>query len=103
MHHSISDGWSMSVLVREMNTLYRAFLRGEPSPLPELPIQYADYAVWQRQWLQGKILEDQLTYWEAKLLDAPVMNLPFDGEWSKQRYSVGANKAITLPQHLSTR
>src|SRR5713226_5765065 len=66
MHHSISDGWSMSVLVREMNTLYRAFLRGEPSPLPELPIQYADYAVWQRQWVQGKILEKQLDYWEKQ-------------------------------------
>ena len=54
MHHIISDGWSMGILYRELSVLYEAFAKGEPSPLPELPIQYADFAVWQREWLQGK-------------------------------------------------
>ena len=54
MHHIVSDGWSMGVLYRELSVLYRAFTSGEPSPLAELPIQYADYAVWQREWLQGR-------------------------------------------------
>ena len=56
MHHIVSDGWSMGVLVQELSTLYGAFVRGEADPLPELEIQYADYAVWQRQWLEGEVL-----------------------------------------------
>ena len=63
MHHIISDGWSIGVLVREIAVLYSAFSRGKPSPLPELPIQYADFALWQREWLQGEVLESQLSYW----------------------------------------
>ena len=58
MHHIVSDGWSMGVLFREMAALYEAFSPGRPSPLPELPVQYADFAVWQRQWLQGEVLAD---------------------------------------------
>ena len=57
MHHIVSDGWSMGVLIRELTMLYDAYSRGETSPLPELPIQYADFAVWQREWLQGEELE----------------------------------------------
>ena len=56
MHHIVSDGWSMGVLSASWPTLYAAFARAEPSPLPELPVQYADYAVWQREWLQGEVL-----------------------------------------------
>lgn len=79
MHHIISDGWSVTVLVQEMAALYQAFASGEPAPLPELPIQYADYAHWQRQWLQGEILETHLTYWKEKLADCPpIIELPTD-------------------------
>jgi hypothetical protein len=62
MHHIISDGWSMGVLIKEVATLYNAYVQGAESPLEELPIQYADYAVWQREWLQGDALEQQLDY-----------------------------------------
>ena len=79
MHHIVSDGWSMTVLMRELIVLYHAFSRGESSPLPELPIQYADYANWQRAWLQGEVLEQQLKYWREQLQGAPpVLELPTD-------------------------
>ncbi|MBN9127353.1 MAG: non-ribosomal peptide synthetase, partial [Nitrosospira sp.] len=77
MHHIISDAWSMQVFVREMTMLYRAFARGEGSPLPELPIQYADYAAWQRRWLQG-IEERQLAYWRGQLAELPTLELEKD-------------------------
>ena len=67
MHHIISDGWSVGVLIRELAALYQAFSTGKPSPLPQLPIQYADFAHWQRQWLQGEVLAAQLSYWEQQL------------------------------------
>src|SRR5690349_17618949 len=67
MHHIVSDGWSMSVLVREIGALYEAFVAGRPSPLPEPSIQYADFAIWPRQWLQGEVLESQLAYWKRQL------------------------------------
>ncbi|MBE9004885.1 amino acid adenylation domain-containing protein [Fortiea sp. LEGE XX443] len=79
MHHIVSDGWSMDVLVREVATLYQAFCNGQPSPLPELEIQYADFAAWQRQWLEGEALETQLAYWLKQLDGAPgVLELPTD-------------------------
>ena len=67
MHHIIADEWSIGVLVREFTTLYEAFLQGRPSPLPELTIQYADFANWQRQWVSGETLERQLEYWRVQL------------------------------------
>src|SRR2546430_13314654 len=70
MHHIISDAWSMGVLTREVAELYEAYSRGEASPLAELPIQYADYAVWQREYLQGAVLEEQLSYWRPESLGA---------------------------------
>ena len=79
MHHIVSDGWSKGVLLSELAVLYDAFRRGVASPLPELPIQYADYAIWQRQWLQGEILERQLAYWKDKLQGpAALLELPID-------------------------
>ncbi len=79
LHHIISDGWSLGVLTRELGALYTADLRGEPSPLPELAVQYADYAAWQREWLQGEVLEEQLSYWRRQLAGAPpVLELPAD-------------------------
>ncbi|HID52191.1 MAG TPA: non-ribosomal peptide synthetase, partial [Anaerolineae bacterium] len=79
MHHIISDGWSMGILMREIGLLYSAFLAGRPSPLPDLPIQYADFALWQRQWLQGEALETQLAYWKEQLTNCPpLLELPTD-------------------------
>ena len=79
MHHITSDAWSVSRFLREMRTHYKAFINGKPSPLPELPIQYADFAVWQREWLQGEVLEEQLAYWRRHLAGAPsLLELPTD-------------------------
>ena len=63
MHHIASDGWSMGILWEQLTQLYQAFLNGQPNPLETLPIQYADYAVWQREWLSDEILDRQLSYW----------------------------------------
>jgi len=78
-HHIASDKWSSGIVNRELSALYAAHREGRPSPLPELPIQYADYATWQRDWFQGSTLEEQLAYWRAQLEGAPaVLNLPHD-------------------------
>src|SRR6185369_14404099 len=71
MHHIVSDGWSLGVLFRELATIYEAFAANKPSPLPPLPIQYADFAVWQREVLQGDVVNRQLDYWKTKLSSAP--------------------------------
>lgn len=79
MHHIASDGWSVRILTRELATLYTAFAARQPSPLPELPIQYVDFAHWQREWLQGDVLENLLSHWKTQLADAPkVLELPHD-------------------------
>jgi surfactin family lipopeptide synthetase A len=79
MHHIISDTWSTNVMMSEMGRLYTAFATGQPSPLPELPIQYADYALWQREWLKGELLASQLAYWKQRIGDAPpVLELMTD-------------------------
>ncbi|MGD7037379.1 condensation domain-containing protein [Methylotuvimicrobium buryatense] len=75
----LSDGWSAELLVKEFSALYRAFTQGLAAPLAELPIQYADFACWQRQWLSGAVLERQLHYWRQQLDGAPlVLDLPTD-------------------------
>jgi SAM-dependent methyltransferase len=79
MHHIISDGWSTGVMVNELAMLYAAFCKGEPSPLPGLQIQYADFACWQREWLQGDVLEEQLAYWRKQLAGTlPLLDLAAD-------------------------
>src|SRR5690606_14959955 len=78
MHHIVSDGWSFGVLTRELGALYRAFTSGEPSPLAELPVQYADFAAWQRDWLQGSVLQRQLDYWVRQLDGLATLQLPTD-------------------------
>src|SRR6266403_206571 len=78
MHHIVSDGWSMGVLIAEVAALYEAYREGRESPLPELGIQYGDFAVWQRGWLQGEVLEQQLSYWRTQLAELPVLELPTD-------------------------
>jgi surfactin family lipopeptide synthetase A len=78
MHHIISDGWSLGILFRELAALYEAFSSNEPSPLTELPVQYADYAIWQRRWLEGDVLEAQLAYWKDHLASIPLLEVPTD-------------------------
>ena len=78
MHHIASDGWSSQVLIREMVALYESLRSGKPSPLPDLELQYADYAAWQREWLQGEVLEQQLSYWCQQLASVPALDLPTD-------------------------
>jgi amino acid adenylation domain-containing protein/non-ribosomal peptide synthase protein (TIGR01720 family) len=79
MHHIVSDGWSMGLLIDELSKLYVAYVSGAESPLPELPIQYGDFAHWQQHWLQGEVLEQQMAYWREQLANAPaVLELPTD-------------------------
>ncbi|HEY0604611.1 MAG TPA: amino acid adenylation domain-containing protein, partial [Herpetosiphonaceae bacterium] len=78
LHHIITDGWSMGVLLRELSLLYTAQVSGQSAVLPPLPVQYADYALWQRQWVTGAVLDQQLAYWQHQLADAPVLELPSD-------------------------
>src|SRR5205823_14583781 len=73
LHHIVSDGWSNEVLLRELGELYAAFRASRKSSLPELAIQYADYAAWQREWLQGEVLEERLAYWREHLAGAPAL------------------------------
>jgi len=101
LHHIVSDGWSMGVLIGELSALYAAFSLGKPSPLPELPIQYADFAHWQREWLQGEVLESQLAYWRQQLADISVLNLPSDRPRPPVQSYRGATQPIELPQHLT--
>ncbi len=98
LHHIVSDGWSLGVLVREVTALYEAFSQRLPSPLPELPVQYADFAAWQRSWLQGEALEAQLGYWRRRLAGAPaVLELPLD----RPRPPVQSYRGAACPVVLS--
>ena len=78
MHHIVSDGWSVGILVRELGMLYEAYGKGEESPLPELGIQYGDFAIWQREWLQGEVLEEEVGYWRKQLAGLERLELPYD-------------------------
>lgn len=77
-HHIVADGWSIGILLGELGALYTAFAHQQPSPLPDLPLQYADFAEWQHQWLQGELLETQLSYWQQQLQHLSPLNLPSD-------------------------
>ena len=94
MHHAISDGWSLGVFVREMATLY------EGGRLAPLAIQYGDFAVWQRQWLQGAVLEEQLAYWRRQLAEVPVLQLPTDRARPALMTYRGAGERIDVPAHV---
>jgi amino acid adenylation domain-containing protein len=101
MHHIASDGWSVGVLIREVESLYQAFREGKPSPLPELPVQYADFAAWQREWLQGKGLEEQLGYWKKQLEGSPaLLDLPTDRPRPATQSYRGATIPLDLPKPL---
>jgi amino acid adenylation domain-containing protein len=102
MHHIISDGWSIGVLRREVEILYRAFSAGQASTLPELPLQYADYAVWQRECLQGEALQLQLDYWKQQLAGAPaVLELPTDRPRPLIQSFRGAHQSFALSSSLT--
>ncbi|HEY9781103.1 MAG TPA: amino acid adenylation domain-containing protein [Leptolyngbyaceae cyanobacterium] len=101
LHHIIADGWSIGILVREIGILYTAFNAGEPSPLPDLPIQYADFAHWQRQWLQGEVLESQLSYWRSHLADLTILNLPTDRPRRANQTYQGATQNLELSNSLT--
>jgi len=101
IHHIVVDGWSFWVLARELSALYGAYSQGQPSPLPALPTQYANYAMWQREWLQGKVLERQLAYWKAQLSELPVVELPTDRPRPNVPSFRGKSLAFSLTSTLS--
>ncbi|MBV9927471.1 MAG: amino acid adenylation domain-containing protein [Acidobacteria bacterium] len=102
MHHIVSDGWSVGVFIRELAALYDAFLEGRPSPLPELPLQYADYARWQQAWLNPDVLRDQLDYWRQQLGDElPALQLPADRPRPAVQQHNGARHYLDFPRSLA--
>ena len=101
MHHIVSDGWSMGLFWRELAAIWSAFAQGRPSPLPELPIQYGDFAVWQRQWLQGAVLDGQLAFWKNQLANLPVLELPVDHPRPPTQSFRGDTFRAVLPGPLS--
>ncbi|HVR95163.1 MAG TPA: amino acid adenylation domain-containing protein, partial [Thermoanaerobaculia bacterium] len=101
LHHIVGDGWSAGLLVQELGTLYTAFAAGRPSPLPELAVQYADFAHWQRQWLSGAVLERQLAWWRERLSGVPTLELPADRPRPAVRTARGGSIPLRLPAALS--
>ncbi|HEV2733489.1 MAG TPA: condensation domain-containing protein, partial [Longimicrobiaceae bacterium] len=102
MHHIVSDAWSAGVLVGELGALYGAFLRGEADPLPPLPVQYADYAAWQRRWVEDEVLEGQAAYWRATLAGAPeLLELPTDHARPARPDHAGASLRLELDEELT--
>ena len=101
MHHIVSDGWSMSVLLRELTTLYEAFVAGRESPLSELPIQYADFGAWQREWLSGALQEAQLQFWQERLAGISVLELPTDRPRPAVQSYTGAHEGLALSEELT--
>ncbi len=101
LHHIVSDGWAMDVLIRELVTYYQAGLSGQSAALSPLPIQYADYAIWQRDWMQGAVLDAQLAYWKERLGDAPAaLELPTDRPRPAVQTYRGACCEFTVPGEL---
>ena len=102
MHHIVSDGWSMGIIWNELSVLYSAFLEGRKDPLPKLEIQYADYAVWQRQWIEGEVLREQAGYWKGALADAPaLLELPADHPRPAEQDFAGSFAELVLDEGLT--
>ncbi len=103
MHHIASDGWSMGLFFNELNVLYNSFVEGRESPLAPLPLQYTDYAYWQRDWLQGEVLSQQLGYWEKQLSEAPsTHNLPLDKPRGRQQTFSGLTHSQYFERQITT-
>src|ERR1700682_6403487 len=101
MHHIVSDGWSDTVLIEEMIRFYEADLAGQAAALPELPIQYSDFALWQRARLQGAVLDDFLAYWKPQLAGAPpLLNLPTDYPRPPLQTHPGALQSKVFPERI---
>ncbi|MBF1989859.1 non-ribosomal peptide synthetase [Fischerella thermalis] len=102
LHHIVSDGWSTDILIREVAALYTAFSAGKPSPLPQLPLQYADFALWQQQWLEGEALKNQLAYWQQQLSgELPILQLPTDRPRPTVQTYAGKTLSFVLPKSLT--
>ncbi|MFO0165964.1 MAG: amino acid adenylation domain-containing protein, partial [Microcystis sp.] len=102
MHHIISDGWSIEVFIHELTSLYNAYTQNHPANLAPLPIQYADFALWQKQWLQGDVLQSQLNYWQNQLTAAPpLLSLPTDHPRPAVQSFVGTQQEFSLSPKLS--
>ncbi|HVG20234.1 MAG TPA: amino acid adenylation domain-containing protein, partial [Blastocatellia bacterium] len=102
MHHICTDGWSMGVFMREMGRLYESYRRGEGSPLEELPIQYADYAIWQREWMRTEEFDKQMSYWRQQLEGAPtVLELPTDRARPAVQSNRGGSEAVWIDERLT--
>lgn len=102
MHHIVSDGWSNEIFLRELVSVYRAYLQGSAASLPQLPIQYADFASWQRRWLQGEVLEQQLRYWREQLRGIQPLRLPCDSPRPGKPSLRGASYTCLLPGDVSS-
>ena len=103
MHHIVSDGWSLAILTRDLDRLYHAASNNEPCSLEPLPIQYADYAGWQRQWSSAEVLSQQIGYWRRQLVDVPVlMDLPLDRKRPEQQDFIGGFVQIDLDSELTS-
>ncbi|WP_327733443.1 amino acid adenylation domain-containing protein [Streptomyces nojiriensis] len=103
IHHIVADGWSMEVLTRELRALYDASLTGRPTTLADLPMQYADYAAWQRDWLTGDLLERQLVYWRDRLAGLEPLELPRDRPRPLERSGAGGSLEFSVPPTLTRR
>jgi amino acid adenylation domain-containing protein len=102
MHHIVSDGWSLVLFFEELSTIYDAFSRGQQSPLREVPVQYFDYSAWQREWLQGEVLQKQVAYWRNQLGgELPVLELPTDRPRPAVQTFCGAREWLVLSEELT--
>ena len=102
IHHIVADGWSLGLITRELEILYQAYMTGGSSPLPEVPLQYADFAIWQRQWLADHVLEAQSAYWRAQLAALPApLEIPTDLPRPRQSSSAGASLEFELPAPIA--
>lgn len=102
IHHIVCDGWSMGIFGRELIMIYEALLSNKPVPLPELALQYADFAAWQRNWLQGEVLEAQLAYWRKQLNGISPLELPMDRPRPAVQSFRGAYQAVRLPEDVTS-
>ncbi|TAE52225.1 MAG: non-ribosomal peptide synthetase, partial [Nostocales cyanobacterium] len=104
MHHIISDGWSIGVFIEELVTIYNNYIQGKETELKSLPIQYADFAIWQRNWLQGEVLEQQLNYWTKQLENAPkLLELPTDRPRPAEQTYKGKYQQFSITEQLTNK